>query len=114
MIFVGEVKRFKHTTGSPLVFHGGAFAEARQLPLGRPIDAEVDEVSGRFGPDFLCYLIARAHFQTYRPLAGEFERAGITETEYFALIANTDRGAPDVWTHSSSDLADHLPTAEPS
>ena len=85
VIFVGEVKRFKHMAGSPLVFHDGAFAEARQLSQGTPIDAEVDEVSGRFGPDFLCYLIARAHFQTYRPLAREFERAGINETEYFAL-----------------------------
>ena len=84
VIFVGEVKRFKHVAGAPLVFHGGVFAEARLL-AGRPIDAAVDEVTGRFGPDFLCYLLARAHFQTYRPLAAEFERAGITETEYFVL-----------------------------
>jgi 3-hydroxy-9,10-secoandrosta-1,3,5(10)-triene-9,17-dione monooxygenase reductase component len=204
VIFVGEVKRFKHMTGSPLVFHGGAFAEARQLWQGTPIDAQIDEVTGRFGPDFLGYLIARAHFQTYRPLTREFERAGISETEYFALsmlcirddltyaslaallehtghapsrenvedmaakghitlegedgsihitetgrrtyvlvlaldgriasralaaftpreiaefggylkrvIANTDLGAPDVWTYSSSDLAARLPTAAP-
>ena len=85
VIFVGEVKRLKHGIGTPLVFHGGVFAEARQLPQGVPSDAGVDEVTGRFGPDFLCYLIARAHFQTYRPLALEFERAGINETEYFAL-----------------------------
>lgn len=84
VIFVGEVQRFAHATGSPLVFHGGGFAEARLLP-GTRVDAEVDETTGRFGPDFLCYLLARAHFQTYRPLAAEFERVGITETEYFVL-----------------------------
>ena len=84
VIFVGEVKRFKHVTGAPLVFHGGNFAEARLLPSGS-IDAAVDELTGRFGPDFIGYLLARAHFQTYRPLAAEFERVGITETEYFVL-----------------------------
>jgi flavin reductase (DIM6/NTAB) family NADH-FMN oxidoreductase RutF len=84
VIFVGEVKRFKHMTGAPLVFHGGTFAEARLL-AGTSIDAAVDETTGRFGPDFLCYLLTRAHFQTYRPLAAEFERVGITETEYFVL-----------------------------
>jgi 3-hydroxy-9,10-secoandrosta-1,3,5(10)-triene-9,17-dione monooxygenase reductase component len=67
------------------VFHGGVFAEARQLSSAAPLDSSVDEASGRFGPDFLCYLLARAHFQTYRPLAAEFERVGITETEYFVL-----------------------------
>lgn len=84
VIFVGEVKRFRHVTGAPLVFHGGAFAEARLL-LGASIDAAVDETTGGFGPDFLCYLLTRAHFQTYRPLAAEFDRVGITETEYFVL-----------------------------
>jgi len=84
VIFVGEVKRFEHVAAPPLVFHGGAFAETRLL-FGGSIDAAVDEATGRFGPDFLCYLLARAHFQTYRPLAAEFERVGITETEYFVL-----------------------------
>lgn len=84
VIFVGEVKRFKHVTGAPLVFHSGAFAEARLL-LNASLDAAVDETTGRFGPDFLCYLLTRAHFQTYRPLTAEFERVGITETEYFVL-----------------------------
>jgi 3-hydroxy-9,10-secoandrosta-1,3,5(10)-triene-9,17-dione monooxygenase reductase component len=84
VIFVGEVKRFKHVTGEPLVFHGGTFAEARLLSSAS-IDAAVDETTGRFGPDFLCYLLTRAHFQTYRPLVAEFERVGITETEYFVL-----------------------------
>ncbi|MEP7310975.1 MAG: hypothetical protein ABI859_00205 [Pseudomonadota bacterium] len=28
-------------------------------------------------------LLARAHFQLYRPLAREFERIGISETDYF-------------------------------
>ncbi len=64
--------------------HDGAFAETRLLRAGE-IDAAVDESTGRFGPDFLCYLLARGHFQTYRALAAEFERVGITETEYFVL-----------------------------
>lgn len=85
VIFVGEVKRFEHATGTPLVFHGGTFAEARQLIMGQLTDGGIDETTGRFGPDFLCYLVARAHFQTYRPLLAEFERIGITESEYFVL-----------------------------
>jgi len=85
VIFVGEVKRFAHAAGTPLVFHGGTFAEARQLILGQLSDAQIDETTGRFGPDFFCYLLARAHFQTYRPLTAEFARVGITETEYFVL-----------------------------
>ncbi len=85
LIFVGEVKRFTHAACAPLVFHGGAFAQARQLIMGQPGDAGIDESSGRFGPDFLCYLLARAHFQTYRPLAAECQRVGMNETEYFVL-----------------------------
>lgn len=85
VIFVGEVKRFEHAAVAPLVFHGGVFAEARLLSGAGPIDAAVDESTGRFGPDFVCYLLARAHFQTYRPLAAEFARVGITETDYFVL-----------------------------
>ena len=85
VIFVGEVKRFAHAASAPLVFHGGAFAEARQLIIGQTADAGIDAATGRFGPDFLCYLLARAHFQTYRPLAGEFQRVGMSEAEYFVL-----------------------------
>jgi len=85
LIFVGEVKRFTHAACAPLVFHGGAFAQTRQLIMGQPADAGIDESSGRFGPDFLCYLLARAHFQTYRPLAAECQRVGMNETEYFVL-----------------------------
>lgn len=85
VIFVGEVKRFAHVSGKPLLFHGGAFAEVRQLARAGALDAGVDEASGRFGPDFICYLIARAHFQMYRPLHAQFERVGIDETEYFVL-----------------------------
>jgi 3-hydroxy-9,10-secoandrosta-1,3,5(10)-triene-9,17-dione monooxygenase reductase component len=85
LIFVGEVKQFVHAAGAPLVFHGGAFAQARQLIMGQPADAGIDEASGRFGPDFLCYLLARAHFQTYRPLAAECQRVGMSESEYFVL-----------------------------
>ncbi len=84
VIFVGEVKRFKHVKGQPLVFHSGAFAEARSLVAGS-IDGDIDASTGRFGPDFLCYLLTRAHFQAYHPLAAEFARVGITETEYFVL-----------------------------
>lgn len=84
VIFVGEVKRFEHAAVAPLVFHGGVFAETRLLS-GVSIDAAVDESTGRFGPDFVCYLLARVHFQTYRPLAAEFARVEITETDYFVL-----------------------------
>jgi 3-hydroxy-9,10-secoandrosta-1,3,5(10)-triene-9,17-dione monooxygenase reductase component len=85
VIFVGEVERFEHVAGSPLLFHGGAFAQTRTLVREAPPAAIVDETTGRFGSDFICYLLTRAHFQVYRPLAQEFERAGLSETEYFAL-----------------------------
>jgi 3-hydroxy-9,10-secoandrosta-1,3,5(10)-triene-9,17-dione monooxygenase reductase component len=112
VIFVGEVKRFEHAAVPPLVFHGGAFAEARLLN-GAPIDAAVDESTGRFGPDFVCYLLARAHFQTYRPLAAEFARVGITETDYFVLSMLCIR---DGLTHESLctllEHTGHAPTRE--
>lgn len=85
LIFVGEVERFEHVSGSPLLFHGGAFAQTRKLVREAPPAAMVDEATGRFGSDFICYLLTRAHFQVYRPLAREFERVGLSETEYFAL-----------------------------
>jgi len=85
VIFVGEVRQFERLSGSPLLFHGGAFREVRQHLADVALDAAVDEATGRFGPDFICYLVARAHFQLYRPLAREFERVGIDETEYFTL-----------------------------
>jgi 3-hydroxy-9,10-secoandrosta-1,3,5(10)-triene-9,17-dione monooxygenase reductase component len=85
IIFVGEVLQFERLAGSPLLFHGGAFREARQHLAHVALDSAVDESAGRFGPDFICYLVARAHFQLYRPLAREFERVGICETEYFTL-----------------------------
>lgn len=85
VIFVGEVERFEHLAGSPLLFHGGAFAQTRKLAREAPPAAMVDETTGRFGSDFICYLLTRAHFQVYRPLSREFDRAGVSETEYFAL-----------------------------
>jgi len=85
LIFVGEVLQFERLSGSPLLFHGGTFREARQHLAHVAVDAAVDETTGRFGPDFICYLVARAHFQLYRPLAREFERVGISEAEYFTL-----------------------------
>jgi 3-hydroxy-9,10-secoandrosta-1,3,5(10)-triene-9,17-dione monooxygenase reductase component len=85
IIFVGEVLQFERQSGSPLLFHGGSFRETRQHLPHVALDAAVDEASGRFGPDFISYLVSRAHFQLYRPLAREFERVGISETEYFTL-----------------------------
>lgn len=85
VIFVGEVRRFQHSPCVPLLFHGGAFAEARQHVQPTSLDDATDENTGRFGPDFICYLIARGHFQTYLPLARNFAPAGVTETEYFTL-----------------------------
>jgi 3-hydroxy-9,10-secoandrosta-1,3,5(10)-triene-9,17-dione monooxygenase reductase component len=113
VIFVGEVKRFAHAAGAPLVFHGGAFAQARQLMMGRTADGDIDESTGRFGPDFLCYLLTRAHFQTYRPLAAEFQRVGMSESEYFVLSLLCIRDGLSL-TSLQQMLAHtgHAPTAE--
>ena len=113
LIFVGEVKRFVHAACAPLVFHGGAFAEARQLIMGQPADAGIDESSGRFGPDFLCYLLARAHFQTYRPLAAECQRVGMSESEYFVLSLLCIRdGLSHVDLEQMLAHTGHAPTAQ--
>lgn len=113
LIFVGEVKRFAHAPCAPLVFHGGAFAQARQLIVGQAADDGIDESTGRFGPDFLCYLLARAHFQTYRPLAAECQRVGMSETEYFVLSLLCIRDGLDLAALAQM-LAHtgHAPTAE--
>lgn len=74
VILVGEVVAFESRDVAPLLFHGGRYAERRPRPAGAT-EPTVDVEHGRFGDDFLFYLLSRAHFQTSRPvrerLAGE-------------------------------------------
>ena len=113
VIFVGEVERFEHLAGSPLLFHGGAFAQTRKLAPEAPPAVMVDETTGRFGSDFICYLLTRAHFQVYRPLAREFERSGLNETEYFALsMLCIGEKVPYTALASMLEHTGHAPTRE--
>ncbi len=85
VIFVGEVKQYDNFSKRPLLFHAGQFAQARYAYAESPLQTNVDETSGSFGPDFTGYLVTRTHFQLYRPLVQEMQRAGLTEDDYFML-----------------------------
>lgn len=86
LLFVGEVLHFEHSPTAPLMFHAGTLG-ARPVSRAPAADALVDVAAGRFGPEFICYLTARTHFQVYRPLTHRMAELGISEAEYFTLSA---------------------------
>ena len=67
IIFVGEVVAFDEHEKSPLVFHGGAYAEAKPKPSKVQPKESIDVEQGRFTDEFLLYLVSRAHFQASFP-----------------------------------------------
>lgn len=85
IIFVGEVIDFESREAAPLVFHGGAYADARPRAPSDDGAAAVDLEHGRFTDDFFLYLLARAHFQASFPTRRELRNIGLTETEYLAM-----------------------------
>ena len=84
VIFVGEVIGFEETNKSPLVFHGGVYAEAKPK-LSDDGESGVDLEQGSFTDDFLFYLLARAHFQATQPVREEWRKTGMSESEYLTL-----------------------------
>lgn len=111
-LFVGEVVHFEHSPAAPLLFHAGTLG-ARPQSRAATAEALVDVAAGRFGPEFICYLTARAHFQVYRPLAAYMAELGISETEYFTLSALSIRnGLAPQRLADFLDHTGHAPGAE--
>lgn len=84
LIFVGEVIDLETREKAPLVFHGGAYAEARARPKAAAGEA-IDFERGRFTDEFLLYLLSRAHFQASFPGRREQKAAGLSEPEFLAM-----------------------------
>ena len=83
IIFVGEVVAFEEYEKSPLVFHGGAYAEAKpKIKTDKP---PVDLLTGQFTDDFFSYLLARANFQASYPTRRKLGEFGLSQTEYLAI-----------------------------
>lgn len=88
VILVGEVLRFDVRDEAPLLFHGGRYAERRPRP-GPATRGTVDLQSGEFEDDFLLYLLARAQFQTSRPVRDRMRELGIDQQDHLVLVALT-------------------------
>ncbi|MEW4467406.1 flavin reductase family protein [Parasphingorhabdus sp. JC815] len=92
IIFVGEVIAFDRCDQSPLVFHGGSYAETRsRISADHGPTVEPDEA--RFTEDFFLYLLSRAHFQTSEITRTKTAEFGINQTEYL-VIAVLGMNAP--------------------
>ena len=109
IILVGEVVSYEARDEAPLLFHGGRYAERRPRPTATPTPT-VDTEHGRFGDDFLLYLISRAHFQTSRPTRETLAAHGLGMAEYLAL-ATLSMEAPLTALELAERLAHtgHLP-----
>ena len=84
VIIVGEVMEFEARDVSPLLFHGGRYAERRQRPVGEGIESVNMEV-GSFSDGFLFYLITRAYYQTSKPIRDMLQARGSNMTEYLTM-----------------------------
>ncbi|MEQ8743136.1 flavin reductase family protein [Parasphingorhabdus sp.] len=84
VIIVGEVMDFEARNESPLLFHGGSYAERRQRP-GRADVETVNVEAGSFSDGFLFYLITRAHYQTSKPIRDMLQARGSSMTEYLTM-----------------------------
>ena len=84
VIMVGEVVSYETRDAAPLLFHGGRYAERRHRPSGAP-EPTVDVEHGRFGDDFLFYLLSRAHFQTSRPTRERLAAEGMSMEHHLVL-----------------------------
>lgn len=92
VILVGEVLEFEHRPEPPLVFHGGAYAEARRR-VGGPPASGVDLESGRINDNFLLFLLTRAQFQVTRPITALRYRENMRREEQMALVLLGMNGA---------------------
>ena len=84
VIIVGEVMDFEARDESPLLFHGGSYAERRQRPGGNHSET-VNIEAGSFSDGFLFYLLARAYYQTSKPIRDMLQARGSSMTEYLTM-----------------------------
>jgi 3-hydroxy-9,10-secoandrosta-1,3,5(10)-triene-9,17-dione monooxygenase reductase component len=90
LIFVGEVLEFDRNEIAPLVFHGGKYAvAARKTDSSYAGHEAVRDPQTSFGEDFLAYLLARAHYQTYAPLHAVLRQYDLSDSEWFVLSSLT-------------------------
>ena len=93
VIFVGEVKNFEQTDKQPLVFFGGAYAQARRKltygAQGEMIHDDQDALTDRF----FLFLLGRVYFQAIYPLRQNMREAGFAESEYFIMTLLSLYGA---------------------
>jgi 3-hydroxy-9,10-secoandrosta-1,3,5(10)-triene-9,17-dione monooxygenase reductase component len=90
LIFVGEVLDFERSDVAPLVFHGGKYAvAARKTDSSLAGHEAVRDPQSSFGEDFLAYLLARAHFQTYARLGQLLRQQDLSDPEWFVLSSLT-------------------------
>ncbi|MEM9013737.1 MAG: flavin reductase [Pseudomonadota bacterium] len=85
IIFVGEVVHFEERETAPLVYHSGAYADARPRQTGGDNSDPIDLEHGRFTDDFFLYLLSRSHFQSSFPTREKLKDVGLSETEYLAM-----------------------------
>lgn len=85
IIFVGEVLDFAHRAEPPLLFHSGAYAEARERAGGPPASG-VDLESGRINNNFLLFLLTRAQFQVTQPITELRASVNMSREEQIALL----------------------------
>ena len=79
VIIVGEVHDFDHLPKPPLVFHGGAYAEARAK-----VRVPSDE-GGAPGSLSLGKLVTRAYMRLVSPVRRASEKAGLSAPERYAM-----------------------------
>jgi len=86
IIFVGEVVGFQTRQAEPLIFRGGRYADVMEKP--QEIETKtIDIETGTFSRNFLLYLVARSHFQSFNPIREQFIKDGLSQVEYFCLSA---------------------------
>lgn len=84
VIFVGRVTSHEARDAEPLIFRGGQYADVMEKPPTDDTPA-IDLDSGMFSKNFLLYLLARAHYQSFHPVRARFIADGLSDSEYFCL-----------------------------
>lgn len=74
IIYVGEVLDFAQTEVAPLLFHGGRYAEKRNMISA----SQTPDRDGSFNDDFLMYLLERTTAQATLGFHRAAEQAGIS------------------------------------
>ncbi|HET8707685.1 MAG TPA: flavin reductase family protein, partial [Pseudomonadales bacterium] len=93
IILVGEVVEFEHSGRAPLLFHSGKYG--RVLPKLAVNSISDAQSSDEFRADYLGYLLGQASLQLYQSVKLAWQSLGLTECEYYVLIALNSVGEKD-------------------